>query len=35
MGIAGVALPGQALRSAAGIGASNWTTLQAQLFWTF
>ncbi|PWS35057.1 hypothetical protein DFH01_22305 [Falsiroseomonas bella] len=35
MGIAGVAQPGEALRAATGGGASNWTTLQAQLFWTF
>lgn len=35
MGIAGIAQPGQALRSATGGGASNWPTLQAQLFRTF
>lgn len=35
LGVAGLAKPGEAIRSAAGGSASNWTTLQAQLFWTF
>lgn len=35
LGVAGLAQPGEAIRSAAGGSASNWTTLQAQLFWTF
>lgn len=35
LGVAGIARPGEAIRAAAGGGASNWTTLQAQLFWTF
>jgi hypothetical protein len=34
MGVAGLAQPGEAIRAAGG-GGSNWTTLQAQLFWTF
>jgi hypothetical protein len=35
LGVAGIAQPGDAIRAAAGGGAANWTTLQAQLFWTF
>lgn len=35
LGVAGLAQPGEAIRSAAGGSASNWTTLQAQFFWTF
>ena len=35
LGVAGIAQPGEALRAAAGGAASNWTTLQAQIFWTF
>lgn len=34
LGVAGIAKPGKAIRSATG-ASSNWTTLQAQLFWTF
>ena len=34
-GVAGIARPGKAIRSAANGSAANWTTLQAQLFWTF
>jgi hypothetical protein len=34
LGVAGLAQPGEAIRAAGG-GAANWTTLQAQLFWTF
>lgn len=35
LGIAAKAFPGAAIRDAAGGNADNWTTLQAQLFWTF
>lgn len=35
LGVAGIALPGKAIRSATGGSAANWTTLQAQLFWNF
>lgn len=35
LGVAGIAQPGEAIRAASGGSASNWTTLQAQLFWTF
>lgn len=34
LGVAGIAQPGDAIRAATG-ASSNWTTLQAQLFWTF
>jgi hypothetical protein len=34
LGVAGLARPGEAIRAATG-GASTWTTLQAQLFWSF
>lgn len=33
-GVAGYAIPGQALKEAAGVPLKPWTTLQAQLFWT-
>jgi hypothetical protein len=35
LGIGGVAIPGDAIDSAAGGEAEPWTTLQAQIFWTF
>ncbi len=35
LGVAAIAEPGAAIRSAVGGGAGNWTTLQAQLFWNF
>lgn len=35
LGVAAMAFPGDAIRDAAGGDADNWTTLQAQLFWTF
>ena len=35
LGLIGVAIPGEAIKSAANGNASPWTTLQAQLFWTF
>lgn len=35
LGVAGVAVPGTAIRAAAGGTAHDWTTLQAQLFWNF
>ena len=35
LGIASVAFPGQAIKVAAGGNADPWTTLQAQLFWSF
>jgi hypothetical protein len=35
LGVAAMAFPGKAIRDAAGGNADNWTTLQAQLFWTF
>lgn len=35
VGIVSIAFPGDAIRSAAGGTAEPWTTLQAQLFWTF
>lgn len=34
LGVAGIARPGDAIRAATG-ASSNWTTLQAQMFWTF
>ena len=33
-GVAGYAIPGEALKQAAGVPLKPWTTLQAQLFWT-
>ncbi|MFP1632757.1 alginate export family protein [Zhengella sp. ZM62] len=35
LGVASVALPGDALKIAAGGNAKPWTTLQAQLFWSY
>lgn len=35
LGIASIAFPAQAIESAAGGSADPWTTLQAQLFWSF
>ncbi len=35
LGVAGIALPGEAIKAAAGGDAAPWTTMQAQLFWNF
>jgi hypothetical protein len=35
VGVASVALPGEAIRAAAGGSAKPWSSLQAQLYWTF